>query len=138
MQPAEWFTITRNRMGASKFYLRSPFRDTNFVATTFILFADFLVLLMLAIRYRAQLSFYVVLWLLLGVGAMIFAWLLAVRAHQHLHLLFETRQIEKLEVGSNLDAVLSVAAIATNQGLFFASLLAMAFLGALGGVLQSR
>jgi hypothetical protein len=138
MQPAEWFTITRNRLGASKFYLRSPFRDTNFVATTFILFADFLVLLMLAIRYRAQLNFYVALWLLLGAGAMILAWLLAVRAHQHLHLLFETRQIEKLEVGSNLDAVLSVAAIATNQGLFFASLLAMAFLGALGGVLQSQ
>jgi len=137
MQPAEWFTITRNRMGASKFYLRSPFRDTNFVATTFILFADFLVLLMLAIRCRAQLSFSVVLWLLLGAGAMIFAWLLALRTHQSLQLLFETRQIEKLELGSNLDTALSVAASATNQGLFFASLLAMALLGALGGVLQS-
>ena len=138
MQPAEWFTITRNRLGASKFYLASPFRDTNFVAATYILFADFLVLLMLAIKYRTQLNFYVVLWLFLGVCAMVFAWLLAFRAHQHLHLLFETRQIEKFELGSNLDVVLSIAAIVTNQGLFLASLLGMALLGALGGVLQLR
>ncbi len=81
-----------------KVLFASPFRDTNFVATTFILFADFLVLLMLSIRCRAQLSFSVVLWLLLGAGAMIFAWLLALRTHQSLQLLFETRQIEKLEL----------------------------------------
>jgi len=138
MQPIDWFTITRNRLGASEFFLRSPFRYAYFQLVLISLALDLLCLGIVVGHYWNRLSILVVVALALGVWAMISVCLLTVRAHQAVNSLFRTGQIDRLEPGSNLEKALSLFAILSNQALLYVSLGALAYFGALFGVLYNH
>jgi len=130
--------INRNRVGASGFYLQSPFRWGYFRWTTFALSMCLVELGFIGAKYWKELDLFVALSLVLAAGSTLSFWFLALGIHRRVHSLLNTEQVEKLELGSNLDRVLSAAAIVTNQGLLFVSLATMGYLAALGEVLRTR
>jgi hypothetical protein len=138
MQREEWFTIDRNRLGWSEFYVQSPFRFTYFRLTTIMVAFDLVATLSIGVKYRNRLDFIVAIALFLAVVSLVFLWVLALRTHAAINLRFKSGTIDKLELGSDLDAALSVAAIVTNLGLFFASLLTAGYWVALNYILWSR
>jgi hypothetical protein len=138
MQPAEWFMINRNRVGASKFYMQFPFRYAYFRWATITLLMCFAELGLIVAKYWKELDLFVALSLVLAVMSTLFLWGLALGTHRHVNLLLTTRQVEKLELGSILHTALSTSATITNQGLLFVSLIAMGYLAALGEILRTR
>jgi hypothetical protein len=138
MQTEEWFTINKNRLGWSEFYLQSPFRFSYFRLATIMVAFDLIATVSIVVKYRNRLDFFVAISLFLAAASLFFLLMLALRTHAAMHLRFTTGTIDKLELGSNLDAVLSLAAIVTNLGLFFASLLAAGYWAALNYILWTR
>jgi len=125
-------------MGASEFYLQPPFRFMYFRLTAIGFLIELFGLGLIVVARWNRLDLFIALSLFLSATSMGFFWLVALRAHRQVRSLFETGQIDKLELGSNLDSVLSIAAIITNQGLLFASLSMMGLLAVLGDVLLSH
>ena len=120
MEPADWFTISRNALGASKFYLQSPFRFSYFRAVSAIFFVDIVVCALILLKFWRRFGFFSFGWLGCGMFLLVALWFLALRTHERLNLLLTTGQVEKLEIGSPLDIALGVAATVTNVGFFFA------------------
>jgi hypothetical protein len=120
MEPADWFTISRNVLGASKFYLQSPFRFSYFRAVSVIFFVDIVVCALILLKFWRRFGFFSFGWLGCGMFLLVALWFLALRTHERLNLLLTTGQVEKLEIGSPLDIALGVAATVTNVGFFFA------------------
>jgi hypothetical protein len=138
VQPTEWFMITRNRLGESGFYLQSPFRSSYFLVGTISVPLSVIIIGMIAMKYWRQLDFVIALLLGLAVVSTFLLWMLTLRTHRIVHLLLSTGQIERLELGSDLDKILSVAAIVTKCGLLYVSLIVMSYLAVLAAVLRSR
>jgi hypothetical protein len=65
-------------------------------------------------------------------------WRLGFRTYEQIHILFETRQIEKVEKGSALDKLLGATTSMILSGLFSTFILAGFCLAALAKVLLSR
>lgn len=107
-------------MGASKFYLQSPFRFHYFRSVSLIFFMDIVLCALILLKYWRRFGFFSFLWLGCGMFTLIALWFLALRTHERLSLLFTARQVEKLEIGSPLEIALGVAAQVTNVGLGFA------------------
>jgi hypothetical protein len=135
MQPAEWFTITRNVLGPSKFFLQSPYRNGYFLTVSLLLFMDIGVCGLILAKFWKRFGFFGFSWLGLGMFLLIGLWFLALRAHERLSFLFTNGQIEELEIGSPLDVALGIAAHVSNVGLFLAFGAAAALLMTLGWVL---
>jgi hypothetical protein len=138
MQPAESFMIGRNVQGESGFYLRSPFRSLYFLIGTISAPLSVILIGLIAMKYWRRLDLVIALLLGLAIVSTFSLWILALRTHQTVHFMLSTGQIERLELGSDLDKILSLAAVITKSGLLYVSLIVMSYLAALAAVVRSR
>jgi len=137
MQPAEWFLISRNRLGMSKFFLRSPFRSLYFLGATITLSVGFIFIGIVVVKYLQRLDFFVAMGLFLAVGATLFLWRLALEIHRGIRfVLTMDQQSPRIELGSELHKILSATAFMINLGLFYASLITIGYLVVLSEVLR--
>jgi|GEM_PF-4870894 len=137
MQPEEWFLISRNRLGMSDFYLRSPFRSSHFLGATIILSLGFTFIGILVVKYLQRVDFFVVTGLFLAVGATLLLWRLALEIHRSVRFVLTMgQQSQRIELGSELHKILSVTAFMINLGLFYASLITIGYLVVLSEVLR--
>src|SRR5271154_3670680 len=90
MEPADWFTISRNVLGASKFYLQSPFRFSYFRAVSLIFFVDIVVCALILLKFWRRFGFLSFGWLGCGMFLLVALWFLALRTHERLNLLLTT------------------------------------------------
>jgi|HubBroStandDraft_3_1064219.scaffolds.fasta_scaffold129402_3 hypothetical protein len=137
MQPAEWFLISRNRLGMSEFFLRSPFRSLYFLGATITLSVGFIFIGIVVVKYLQRLDFFVAMGLFLAVGATLFLWRLALEIHRGIRfVLTMDQQSPRIELGSELHKILSATAFMINLGLFYVSLITIGYLVVLSGVLR--
>jgi hypothetical protein len=137
MQPAEWFLISRNRLGMSEFFLRSPFRSLYFLGATITLSVGFIFIGIVVVKYLQRLDFFVAMGLFLAVGATLFLWRLALEIHRGIRfVLTMDQQSPRIELGSELHKILSATAFMINLGLFYASLITIGYLVVLSEVLR--
>jgi hypothetical protein len=137
MQPAEWFLISRNRLGMSEFFLRSPFRSLYFLGATITLSVGFIFIGIVVVKYLQRLDFFVAMGLFLAVGATLFLWRLALEIHRGIRfVLTMDQQSPRIELGSELHKILSATAFMTNLGLFYVSLITIGYLVILSEVLR--
>jgi hypothetical protein len=137
MQPAEWFLISRNRLGMSEFFLRSPFRSLYFLGATITLSVGFIFIGIVVVKYLQRLDFFVAMGLFLAVGATLFLWRLALEIHRGIRfVLTMDQQSPRIELGSELHKILSAAAFMINLGLFYVSLITIGYLVVLSEVLR--
>jgi hypothetical protein len=131
MQPEEWFLITRNQLGWSEFFFRSPFRSSYFLGATISLAIQLVMVVVTIVAYWQHLEFLNTAFLFGAVFVTVCYWLLALSAHRELSFLLAFPESEKLELGSKLHKVLSAAAFLTNQGLLYVSMITLGYLVAL-------
>jgi hypothetical protein len=137
MQPAEWFLISRNRLGMSEFFLRSPFRSLYFLGATITLSVGFIFIGIVVVKYLQRLDFFVAMGLFLAVGATLFLWRLALEIHRGIRfVLTMDQQSPRIELGSELHKILSATAFMINLGLFYVSLIIIGYLVILSEVLR--
>jgi hypothetical protein len=137
MQPAEWFLISRNRLGMSEFFLRSPFRSLYFLGATITLSVGFIFIGIVVVKYLQRLDFFVAMGLFLAVGATLFLWRLALEIHRGIRfVLTMDQQSPRIELGSELHKILSATAFMINLGLFYVSLITIGYLVILSEVLR--
>ncbi|HXP67779.1 MAG TPA: hypothetical protein VOA88_00730 [Candidatus Dormibacteraeota bacterium] len=137
MQPAEWFLISRNRLGMSEFFLRSPFRSLYFLGATITLSVGFIFIGIVVVKYLQRLDFFVAMGLFLAVGATLFLWRLALEIHRGIRfVLTMDQQSPRIELGSELHKILSATAFMINLGLFYVSLITIGYLVVLSEVLR--
>jgi hypothetical protein len=134
----ERFSVNKNRLGASEFYLQSPLRFIYFRWVSICLAIDLAGFALIAIKYRDRLDLFTSLCLLLAVASVSSLLRLVLRSHARMRSLLESELVGTLEVGSNLNAVLCNAATTANQGLLLVALSVMGFFGLLSRILQAR
>lgn len=109
-------------MGAidgQKFFSRSPFRSKYFLAVTTMGLACTICDLFLLYRYWHQLSPPAILTLWMALCGIVGPWIRALRYHDRVRRLNVPSGLVEAKSGSMLHVVLSVAAGATNDTLFF-------------------
>lgn len=136
MEPSEQFTITKNRLNSSEFFLRSPFRNPYFLVVTFILMC--MISISFAILVRAKVPLSIELSLASAFFFLIPPWVFALRIHKQIYLLLTEGQTKKLELGSPLDVALSAASNMINMGLGCAFAGALMFLSVLSQIVAFR
>ena len=138
MEPSNQPTSMTNQASSAEFYVRSAFHNSHFTLITCVFALDLVFCAVVLFESWRRSNLQVAIFMGFVIVFLVGTWRLGFRTYEQIHILFETRQIEKVEKGSALDKLLGATTSMILSGLFSTFILAGFCLAALAEVLLSR